>query len=234
MRTLFALALALALPGLSAAQELSDYISTKDGFKITFPAEPKITETTWTSQQNFVLPARVYSLERGKERYSVTVVDYNGIEQMGIEKVKSCPPGAPLCRGTDIGGAGLWKHDVREAIEYATFKLLQRDAKLTDLTWSQHDLVEGNDIQLVNNADQSRTYAVVAMHEMKLYIIEATVPRNAAPATLFQTSLGFVDKNGKGIRYQTIYSNQFHGMKQYPPPPLVAPAGGRVAGADAP
>ena len=229
------LTLILAMTGLAAAQELSDYISIKDGFKITFPAEPKITETTWTSQQNFVLPARIYSLEKGRERYSVTVVDYNGIEAMGIEKVKSCPPGAPLCRGTDIGGAGLWKHDVREAINYATFKLLQRDAKLTDLTWSQHDLVEGNDIQLLN-ADQSRTYAVVAMHEMKLYIVEATVPRNSPPGTLFQTSLGWVDKNGKGIRYQTVYSNQFHGMKQYPPPPLVGAAGagrGRGAGPDA-
>jgi len=144
---------------------------------------------------------------------------------MGIDKVKSCPVGAPLCRGTDISGPGLWKHDVREAIQYATFKLLQRDAKVTDLTWSQHDLVEGNDIQLVNNADQSRTYAVVAMHEMKLYIVEATVPRNYPPATLFQTSLGWVDKSGKGIRYQTVYSNEFHGMKQYPLPPLTGAAG---------
>jgi len=225
------LAFMLSISGLALAQELSDYISIKDGFKITFLGEPKITETTWTSQQNFVLPARIYTLDKGKEHYSVTVVDYSGIEQMGIEKVKSCPPGAPLCRGTDIGGAGLWKHDVREAMQYATFKLLQRDAKLTDLTWSQHDLVEGNDIQLVNNADQSRTYAVVAMHEMKLFIVEATVPRNAAPGTLFQTSLGWVDKSGKGIRYQTVYSNEFHGLKQYPAPPLVgAPGGARAAG----
>jgi hypothetical protein len=227
------LAFILSISGLAAAQELSDYISVKDGFKITFAAEPKITETTWTSQYSFVLPSRIYALDKGKEHYSVTVVDYSGIEQMGIEKVKTCPPGAPLCRGTDIGGAGLWKHDVRGAIPYATSKLLQRDIKLTDLTWSQHDLVEGNDIQLVNNADQSRTYAVVAMHEMKLYIVEATVPRNYPPATLFQTSLGWVDKNGKGIRYQTVYSNEFHGMKQYPVPPLVGAAGGGRAGGPA-
>ena len=223
------LALTLAMTGLATAQELSDYISIKDGFKITFPAEPKVSETTWTSQQSFVLPARVYSLDKGKERYSVTVVDYSGIEKMGIDKVKGCPVGAPLCRGTDISGPGLWKHDVREAIQYATFKLLQRDAKLTDLTWSQHDLVEGNDIQLVNNADQSRTYAVVAMHEMKLYIVEATVPKGYPPATMFQTSLGWVDKNGKPIRYQTVYSNEFHGMRQYPVPPVVGQAGGQRA-----
>jgi hypothetical protein len=233
MRTIFVLAFVLSISVLAAAQEYSDYISVKDGFKITFPAQPKVTEGTWTSQYSFVLPSRIYTVDRGKEHYSVTVVDYNGIEQMGIEKVKTCPPGAPLCRGTDIGGPGLWKHDVRGAIQYASSKLLQRDAKLTDLTWSQHDLVEGNDIQMVNNADQSRTYAVVAMHEMKLYIVEATVPKNYPPATLFQTSLGWVDKNGKGIRYQTVYSNEFHGMRQYPVPPLAGAGGARAGGAGA-
>ena len=44
--TVSVLALLLAMMGLAAAQELSDYISIKDGFKITFPAEPKVTETT--------------------------------------------------------------------------------------------------------------------------------------------------------------------------------------------
>lgn len=227
--TAFAFALVLSICGVAAAQEWADYINIKDGFKVMFPGQPKVSEITWTSQQSFMLPGRVYSVDKGKEHYSITVIDYSGIEQMGIEKVKGCPVGAPLCRGTDISGPGLWKHDVREAIQYATFKLLQRDAKLTDLTWSQHDLVEGNDIQLVNTADQSRTYAVVAMHEMKLYIVEATVPRGYPPATMFQTSLGWVDKEGKAIRYQTVYSNEFHGMRQYPAPPRVGAAGGQRA-----
>jgi len=220
----------LSASGLASAQEeWADYITTQDGFKVMFPGAPKVADITWTSQQSFKLPGRVYSMDKGREHYSVTVADYSGIEQMGIEKVKGCPVGAPLCRGTDISGPGLWKHDVREALQYATFKLLQRDAKVTDLTWSQHDLVEGNDIQLVNNADQSRTYAVVAMHEMKLYIVEATVPKGYPPATMFQTSLGWVDKSGKGLRYQTVYSNEFHGMRQYPVPPLVGAAGGQRA-----
>ena len=48
-----------------------------------------------------------------------------------------------------------------------------------------------------------------------------------ACAAQAQTSVyRWVDKDGKGIRYQTIYSNEFHGMKQYPPPPLVGPPGG--------
>jgi hypothetical protein len=161
----------------------------------------------------------------------VTVVDYNGIEQMAIERVKTCPAGAPLCRGTDISGPGLWKHDVREALLFATSKFVERDAKVTELTWSQLDMVEGNEIQLLN-ADQSRTYGYVTMHEMKLYIVEATIPKNSPPATMFLTSMGWVDKDGNGIRYQTVYSNQYHGMRQYPVPPH-AGAAGRAAGAGA-
>jgi hypothetical protein len=108
--------LILLLWGLAAAQEADDYYVNKtDGFKVYFPGQPKITDTTWTSQQNFTLPAHVYSVDKGKEHYVVTVVDYSGIEQMGIERVKTCPAGAPLCRGTALSGPGLWKHDVRGA-----------------------------------------------------------------------------------------------------------------------
>ena len=225
--TTLLVAVILSASGLAAAQEADEYVNTKDGFKIYFPAQPTVKDITWVSQQNFKLPGRVYSVDKGKEHYSVTVVDYSGIEQMGIERVKTCPAGAPLCKGTALSGPGLWKHDVREAPEYATFKLIQRDnVKVSDLTWSQHDMVEGNELQLTNTVDGSRTYAYVAMHEMKLYIAEATVPKGSAPATLFQTSFTWVDKDGKGIRYQTMYNNEFHGMRQYPVPPHNTGVGG--------
>lgn len=225
--TMYVLAILLSVFGLATAQETDEYVNTRDGFKIYFPSQPAIRDITWTSQQDFKLPGRVYSVDRGKEHYAVTVVDYTGIEQMGIERVKTCPAGAPLCRGTAISGPGLWKHDVREALEYATFKLIQRDnVKVSDLTWSQHDMVEGNELQLTNTVDGSRTYAYIGMHEMKLYIAEATVPKNAPPATLFQTSFSWVDKDGKGIRYTTMYNNEFHGMRQYPVPPHNTGVGG--------
>ena len=229
--TTFVFAFVLSVSGLAAAQELTEYQSTRDGFKITFPGPPTVADITWTSQQGYKLPGRVYSLDQGRAHYSVTVADYSGIEQMAIERVKTCPAGAPVCNGNALTGIGYWKHDVRGAEFFATLKFLQHDAKVTDLTWSQHDLVEGNELQLLN-ADQSRTYAYVAMHEMKLYIVEATVPKGYPPATLFQTSMGWVDKDGNGIRYQTMYNNEFHGMRQYPVPPHAGAAGaGRAAGA---
>ena len=225
--TTFVLAVILSASGLATAQETDEYVNTKDGFKIYFPVQPAVKDVTWISQQDFKLPGRVYSVDKGKEHYSVTVVDYSGIEQMGIERVKTCPAGAPLCKGTALSGPGLWKHDVREAPEFATFKLIQRDnVKVSDLTWSQHDMVEGNELQLTNTVDGSRTYAYVAMHEMKLYIAEATVPKGNPPATLFQTSMSWVDKDGKGIRYETMYNNEFHGLRQYPVPGHTTGVGG--------
>src|SRR6185503_13222684 len=191
-----------------------EYTNTGDGFKINFPGQPKVTEGTWTSQLNYMLPMRVYSAEKGREKYSVTVVDYSGIEQLGAERAKTCPPGNANCRANAPAslGPGYSHHDERGAIVYATFKLLQRDAKLNYMAWEWQDMVEGHLLQLTNTADRSRTYAWIGMHQHKLYIVEGTVPAGSPEPGLFQQSVGWVDKDGNGIRYQTIYSNSYHGM----------------------
>ena len=211
----------------SAAQEWDEYANRQDGFRINFPGPPKVTEGTWTSQLNYVLPMRVYSAENGLQRYSVTVVDYSGIEQLGIERAKTCPPGNANCRANapPAIGPGYSHHDERGAIVYATFKLLQRDAKLNYLAWEWQDLVEGHMLQLTN-PDRSRTFAWIGMHAHKLYIVEGTVPAGYPEPGLFQQSIGWVDKNGNGIRYQQIYSNSFHGMGVYPVPSSGAGAQG--------
>src|SRR5687767_7870311 len=228
--------LLLSTPCWLAAQEWDEFTSLQDGFRLNFPGKPTVTETKWTSQLNYVLPARVYSAVKDKERYSVTVVDYSGIEQQGAERAKSCPPGNANCRANapEALGPGYARHDERGAIVYATFKLLQRDAKLNYLAWEWQDLVEGHIVQLTNNADQSRTFAWVGMHQQKLYILEGTVPANYPEPGLFQQSMGWVDKNGNGIRYQTIYSNSYHGMGLYPVPPVAGGGRGAGAGADPP
>ena len=228
----FALVLLLSTPCVAVAQEWQEFTSLEDGFRLNFPGQPKITTISWTSQLNYVLPGRVYSAEKGPERYSITVVDYSSIEQQGVERAKSCPPGNANCRANapPALGAGYARHDERGAIVYATFKLLQRDVKLNYMAWEWQDLVEGHIVQLTNNADQSRTFAWVGMHAQKLYILEGTVPANYPEPGLFQQSMQWVDRDGNGIRYQMIYSNSFHGMGVYPAPAIV----GRGAGAGAP
>jgi hypothetical protein len=232
--TVLVWALLLAVTAPAAAQEWDEFSSLQDGFRINFPGQPKVSTTTWTSQLNYVLPARVYSADKGRERYSVTVVDYSGIEQQGIERAKTCPPGNANCRANapPALGPGYSHHDERGAIVYATFKLLQRDAKLNYLAWEWQDMVEGHLLQLAN-ADKSRTFAWVGMHQQKLYVVEGTVPEGQPEPGLFQQSLGWVDKDGNSIRYQSIYSNSYHGMGVYPVPARAGRGGGVGAGGGA-
>jgi hypothetical protein len=214
----------------AAAQEWIEYQNNDDGFKVVFPYQPRITDTVWVTEQGYVLPARVYSADTSSGRYSMTVVDYTGIERLGMERSQKCPVGAETCQGQPAGllrpviGPGYATQDIRDAIVYATFKYLQKDAKVTEYLWNWQDLVEGHQLQLTNNADQSRTYLYISMHENKLYIQDATVPKGYPEPGLFQQSLGYVDKDGNGIRYQAIYSNQFHGLGIDPVPPRVGQA----------
>jgi hypothetical protein len=232
--TTFAFALVLSVSGPAVAQEWTEYQNNQDGFKVDFPSAPKVTETTWKSEYDYMLPARIYTAEKGRERYTMTVVNYSGIEQQGIERQKKCPPGTEPCRGSAVGGVtgpGYWKQDVRGALVYVSFKFIQRDAKVTSYMSNLQDIVEGHHLQLTNNADQSRTFVYIAMHENKLYILEGTVPKGYPEPGLFQQSMGYVDKDGNGIRYQTVYSNAIHGLRDCPVPPRVG--GGRGAGAGA-
>src|SRR6266850_3062610 len=167
-------ALVLSVAGTAAAQEWEEFVSKEDGFKVDFPGQPKVTDTAWKSQMDYILPGHIYTVEKGRERYSMTVIDYRSLEQQGIERAKTCEPGNAQCRqNAGIMGPGYWKHDNRAAVMYATSKLIQRAAKVTGLGWEWQDMVEGNFIQLTNT-DQSRTFGYVAMHENKLYILEGT------------------------------------------------------------
>jgi hypothetical protein len=217
----------LLIAGTAAAQEWEEFVSKEDGFKVDFPGTPKVADITWKSQMDYILPGKVYSVDKGRERYSMTVVDYRPIEQQGIERAKTCEEGNQQCRqNAGIMGPGYWKHDERSALMYATFKLIQKAKQVTSLAWEWQDMVEGNFLQLTN-ADDSRTFAYVAMHENKLYMLEGTVPKGYPQPGLFQQSMGFVDANGNGLRYQgIIYSNAYHGMGVYPKPQGQGQGGG--------
>jgi hypothetical protein len=206
----------LSIGGATFAQDWTEFVSKEDLFSTNFPGTPQITQSTYRSQFGADLPSHVYSASLGPSRFSITVVDYRAIEKILTEKAKSCPPGAETCRGgSNPGsstGAGYWKVDYAGALVYATQQFLKRDAALTEFIWTNIDLVEGHMLHLTNT-DKSRTYASIFMHADRLYIAEATVPAGAPEPGLFQQALGWIDENGKSIRYQTLYH---HGQ---PTPP---------------
>jgi len=110
-------ALVLVVAGTASAQAFIQYVSQQDGFGVSFPGEPTVQSTTWTSEHGVPLPARVYTVDNKRGTYTMTVVDYTGIEKLGIERAKTCPPGNAQCRqNTGIMGPGYWKHDARAAV----------------------------------------------------------------------------------------------------------------------
>ena len=205
-----ALALSVSVSVPAFAQEWTEFVSREDRFTITFPAQPTVTETTYKSQFGADLPARVYQAQQGQSRFVATVVDYRNIESILAEKAKSCPPGAETCRGggTSTGPGYSWA-DRAGAVIHATWQFMQRDAKVTHYMWNFIDLVEGHQLQLTNNKDKSRTFVAIYMHDNRLYITEGTVPDGEPEPGLFQQSLGFVDKDGNGIRYRDYYDNDY-------------------------
>jgi len=208
--TTLLIASVLLVSGPAFAQDWDLYTNNADGFKVDFPGQPKVTATTFKSEYGADVPAHVYSATRGAERYSITVADYTDVARLLDEHAKlTCRPGDERSCGLNNAGRGYWKEDMFGAITHATFNFIKRDAKVTHLAFAWQDLVAGNELQLTNNADQSRTFAFIAMHKDKLYILEATVPKGYPAPGLFQQSMGYVDKDGKGVRYQSIYSNMY-------------------------
>jgi quinol monooxygenase YgiN len=219
----------LSLTRGASAQDWVEFSSVEDGFKLVFPTQPQVQPTTFTSQYGYTLPSKSYTAESGQQRFSVTVVDYRRIQDQGIARMKACPQGAEPCRGGQVAsviGEGYWRQDVRGAITNALFSFIKRDAEITQLTWDWQDLVEGVLLQLTNNADKSRSYVSISMHDNRLYIVEAVAPAGYPPPAAFQQTLGYVDAQGNGVRYQRIYSAGYHGLGEYPVPPRAGQGGG--------
>ena len=100
-----AVAAVLLSAGSVLAQEWTEFQSIEDGFRVSFPGQPKVSETTWTTQFDYTIPARVYTADKGKEHYALTVVDYRALEPLGVARRKACPAGAEPCIGSEIGRA---------------------------------------------------------------------------------------------------------------------------------
>jgi hypothetical protein len=203
----------------ASGQEWIEYVSKEDRFTVNFPGQPGVTRTIYTSQYGAELPARVYSVENGPRRYSLTVVDYSQIEKLLRARAEKCSSKTEGCYGgTGFSGIGHWLLDFHGAIVHATSKFLERDAKVTQLNWNTYYSVGGHQMHLTNR-DGSRTMAGVYMHMQKLYIIEGTVPAGDPLPALFQQSIGWIDEQGTNIRYQSLYHHAF------PTPPRGNPPG---------
>jgi hypothetical protein len=207
-------ALIVAVTATPFAQGFIQYSSRTDFFAVNFPGEPNVRTTMWTSEHDMPLPARVYSVDNARGRYSMTVVDYQDAEKLHTERSAKCQQN----KGEGDACMNSWRNDVAGAVVWATRQFLERDAKVTFYGWYAADLVAGHQLQLLN-ADESRTFATVNMHGTRLYILEGTVPRGAPAPGLFQQSLMFLDDQGDTIRYRNYYSPTYSDEWKFPAPP---------------
>ena len=160
---------------------------------------------------NYTLPMRVYRADKGRERYSVTVVDYSSIERRASSGCKTCPPGNANCRAT-LAGLGVWlqRFTTSEARScMPLFTLLQRDAKLNYMAWEWQDLVEGHLVQLTRSRSSPARSRGSGMHAHKLYIVEGTVPARLpqSPACFSSRWDGSEQGGQRPAAIEIIYSN---------------------------
>lgn len=197
-----ALLLVVSSPGFG--QEWAEYNSRQDFFSVNFPAEPTIREMTYESEYGLTLPGRVYSVEDATGKYSVMAIDYSTAEKLHAQRQAACK--AAGGDGDSCNNPG--RADVRGAIVHGSWSFITRGSEVTHFALYNADLVEGIRLQLLNK-DGSRTFAVIHMHGYRLYIVEGTVPKGLPPPALFQQSFGFLDREGKRIRYATTYSHGY-------------------------
>ena len=179
-----------------AQKEWIEYKNPQDHFGINAPGEPAAEKTTWTSEYDSKFPEVIYRWQDGPNRYSVSVVDYSESEAIYTANHHS----------DDFSAPAYWQIDILGSTQYAATKLyrMKPGVKITFDNFHYINLVTGHQLTVVN-PDMTRTYVAIYLHENRLYILDATVARNAPAPIIFQQSLEFLDAEGKSIRYRTYY-----------------------------
>jgi len=219
--------LLLASGPVFAQEDITDYVSKPDYFSINFPGQPKVADISYPDEYRLTLPARVYTADQGRNHYKVTVVDYRGVPKLHAARNTQCThdagadkPGLTQQQRRDLIGDTCQDEtvkDIRGAMMWATWNIVEKAAKVTHLAHYNIDVIEGHEVHTIN-PDESRTYAAIHMYENRLYIAEATVPKGAPASNWFQISLRFLNEQYQPVRYQ--YSGLMTYSNGYPKPPL--------------
>ena len=180
----------------ASAQRWDEFRSEEDRFAIEFPpGGPEIREIDYESEYGAVFPARAYLAESRGGRYSVTVVDFTDAREIHAQRTN---------KTNADDGSLYWAVDVLGSIAYAAWNIRRRGGEITYDAFHYIQRVAGHQLQ-ITNADASRTFAGIYLHESRLYIAEATVPRGSPPPIMFQQSLVLFDEDGNTFNYEYIH-----------------------------
>jgi hypothetical protein len=162
----------LSISAPAFAQEWIVYVDRAERFTVNLPGEPAIRETTYEPQRGPTLKARIYTVQDGPRRYSVTVVNY----------------------------AGANVNDVPHAVAWEAWNYRKRGGEITYDSFANLDRINGHQLH-ITNGDKTQTIVGIYLHARRLYILEARVPPSTPGALHFQQSLQILDDQGKRIRY---------------------------------
>ena len=202
------LALGLMLPGAAYAQGWIKYVSEQDQFIVNFPGEPEVVEADYTTEAGATIPSRVYSVEGGDSRYAITVVDYRQAEQAHVVRCLQMAAETEQVSPNQCTGNGHLR-DIDGSIAFESWNIRARNSgEVTYDAFGRVDGVPGHQIQILH-PDESRSFIGLYMHDLRLYVLEGTVPGDAPPPGLFQQSLGMLDEMGRRVRYQRNAANEY-------------------------
>ena len=189
----FLLIVAVVLPGTGFAQAWIEYTSEADLFTINFPVEPTVTEISYPSEYGAIFPGRVYMAKTDRGSYTVTVIDYRNSEQIHRERTNNT-------EADSRSSYAYWRIDVIASVAFAATAFRNRGGEVTYDAWHHIERVPGHQLN-ITNPDASRSYIGIYLHDAQLYMVEARVPEGSPPQGHFQQSLGFIDQEGKRVRY---------------------------------
>ena len=187
---------ALSFSWLSFAQEWSEFVSMEDRFRMFGPGQPEVQEISYPSEYGVEYPARIYTYEDDPNRYSLTVVDYSDAQRIHSERTN---------KTSADDGSIYWSVDVLGSIAYAAWNIRRRGGEVTYDAFHYIQRVDGHQLQ-ITNTNQSRTYAGIYLHDLRLYIVEATSPAGRPPPTIFQQSLELLNEDGETFNYRYLHT----------------------------
>ena len=156
-----------------ATPEWTEFVEKTERFSINFPGRPTVRETMYPPQRGQPVPARIFTVDEGPRRYSVTVVNL-----------------ATIREPSDIKGSVAWE----------AWNFRKRGGEISYDAYAQVDRIEGHQLHITNR-DKTVSFVGIYVHARRLYILEARVPPDSPGAIHFQQSLFILDEEGKRIRY---------------------------------
>ncbi len=195
------LALVLMFPGFLYAQGWVKFVSEDDQFIVNFPREPDVARVDYETESGAIVPSRIYAVEDGDSRYSVTVIDYTVAEEAHVARCRRMEVELDRVSPNQCRGSGHLR-DIDGSIAYEAWKIRSRNnGEITYDAFGRVDGIPGHQIQILH-PDESRSFIGLYMLDRRLYVLEGTVPGHYPPPGHFQQSLGMLDEMGRRVRYE--------------------------------